>query len=164
MKGSLLLYKDLIEKITTDDKYNKIFFDKIEDTLGKNPIVFLRDYLGDKQCIEFLDILSGLQIKFPSDKELQDYILGTQVVLYYNSLGKDEGNINFVARKFGIGKVKARKLIEMFDKDYDKNKEKTFSEIEENEEYSDYEEDDEKLEEENNEEFIDDYDDEFSDD
>ena len=29
MKGSLLLYKDLVDKITTDDKYNKVFFEKL---------------------------------------------------------------------------------------------------------------------------------------
>ena len=159
MKGSLLLYKDLVDKITTDDKYNKVFFEKLEDRVGKIPITFIRDYLGDKQAIEFLDILSGIQIKFPNDKELQDYILGTQVILYYDSIGRDEGNLNFVAKKFGIGKVKARKLLEMFDENYDKNKEKTFAEIEDEEEFGkdcSYKDDEDGID-----EFVDDFEDEF---
>lgn len=147
VKGSTLLYKNIIDKIVDgkNENYNKVFFSAIEEKIGFIPLKFIRDYLGDGQTIEFMDILSGDSIKFPTDKELRDLLIGTQIYIYYESLGKDEINLPYVARKFGITKLSARKYIKMFDKDYDIDKEKTFGEIEDEENYIDTDDNDDDM-------------------
>lgn len=142
LRGSTLLYRDIIDKIVNNEKYNKKFFDEIEHRMGI-PVKFIRDYLGDGQTIEFLDIMSGDILKFPTSKELRDLILGTQISIYYDSLGGEEINIGYVAKKFGQTLSNTRKFLMIFDKDYDKDKEKTFGEIEDEEEFTENEEDEE---------------------
>lgn len=119
-----IVNSDVVQRVLSCEKRTENVFGILEQSLGLN-LRIIRDYLGDEQTIEFLDVMSGAKIVFPDYKKLSDTFLSVVVNEYHTSMGSDEHNLKFIAKKFGINVPYARKLIMMCDENYDPNNEIT---------------------------------------
>lgn len=119
-----MISSDIVQRVLSSNEMSEKIFNLLEKSFGLN-LRIIRSYLGDEQTVEFLDVMSGAKIVFPDYRKLSDIFLSVVISEYHTSMGSDEHNLKFIAKKFGINVPYARKLIMMCDENYNPNNEIT---------------------------------------
>ncbi|MGL5750338.1 MAG: hypothetical protein ACRCXT_07420 [Paraclostridium sp.] len=119
-----VISSDIVQRVLSSNEMSEKIFNLLEKSFGLN-LRIIRSYLGDEQTVEFLDVMSGAKIVFPDYRKLSDIFLSVVISEYHTSMGSDEHNLKFIAKKFGINVPYARKLIMMCDENYNPNNEIT---------------------------------------